>query len=416
MSFDSHVLQALAVELFASTSADRVRSGSGEAAMRALIVRVSNLLLSPKAEWAVIDKEEGDPKSLAVRYVAPLAAIPVIAMVVGLSVLGVEIGGNQHRAPIVQVLASALLFYVLAVAGVFAFASVINWIAPRFGAERNYRQAFKVSAYSITAALVAAVLATVPALGAFALLGATYSLYLLFIGAPKLMHAPERSAVNYSIVATFAAIVMALVVGLATMAAASTSGGLFPYVAALPDLTRGPIAAGPDTAFEVSSQTAPTSAGQLVAGAPAIASGGDLRGATPPRLLGLDRVAVGVERRGLAGARTVEIEAEYRKGKRYITLQIIHSRAIAEAIGFGGPATSEFDRETADGYARRRRVGDAIIVEDWNNISKTGSYGRLVGDNFYVRASGGGGVRRLELRDAVELFGRQTLAQLEAES
>jgi hypothetical protein len=384
--------------------------------MKALIARVSNLLLSPRTEWDVIDKEEAEPKKLALRYVAPLAAIPTIAIVVGLSVLGVEVGGEQHRVPIVEVVASALLFYVLALVGVFAFAFVINWIAPRFGAARNYRQAFKVSAYSITAAMVAAVLAVVPALGVFALLGATYSLYLLFVGAPKVMHAPDKSAVNYSIVTIFAAIAMVLVVGLATMAAASPTGDLFPRLARLPDFAGGEKALEPGAAVEFGAAPLPSSAGQLVAGAPATAAGGDLRGATPLKLAGLDRVTVGVERRGLTGARTVEVEAEYRKGRRYISLQIVLSGAIAEAIGFGGPATSEFDRETADGYARRSRVGDAIVVEDWNNTSKTGSYGRLVEDRFYVKAAGGGGIGPQELRDAVELFGRQTLAQLEAES
>jgi Yip1 domain len=383
--------------------------------MKQLIARVSRLLTSPKTEWDVIDGEAVEPNKLATSYVAPLAAIPAIAIVAGLSIIGVEINGNQFRAPIVEVLASALLFYTLTVGGVFVFAHVINWIAPRFGAERNYRQAFKVSAYSITAAMVAAALAIVPALGVFALLGGSYSLYLLFLGVPKVMHAPDKSAVNYAIVATFSALALGLVVGLATMAAASSSGNLLPQLARLPDFG-GTEKAEPGAAVELGSAPLPASAGKLAAGAPAVASGGDLRGAAPLKLLGLDRVVVGVERSGLPGARTVEIEAEYRKGRRYLSLQLVLSQAVAQEIGFGGPATSEFDRETTDGYARRRRVGDAIVVEDWNNTSGSGSYGRLVEDKFYVKAAGGGGVSPQELRSVVELFGRQTLAQMEAES
>lgn len=384
--------------------------------MKAFIARVSNLLLSPKTEWDAIDKEAAEPRNLALRYVAPLAAIPAIAIVVGLSVIGVEINGNHYRAPIIEVLASALLFYTLTVAGVFVFAHLINWIAPRFGAERSYRQAFKVSAYSTTAAMVAAVLAIVPALGVFALLGASYSLYLLFLGAPKVMHAGEKSAVNYSIVTTFAALMLALAVGLATMAVASPSGNLLPQLARLPDFAVGEPEPPPGAPEALESTPLPPSAGELTAGAPAVATGGDLRGITPLKLAGLDRVAVGVQRSGLPGARTTEVEAEYRKDRRYISLQIILSAAIGEKIGFAGPSTSEFDRETLEGYARRRRVGEAIIVEDWNNTSRTGSYGRLVEDRFYVKASGGGGVSPQELRSAVELFGQQTLAQLEAES
>jgi len=169
----------------------------------------------------------------------------------------------------------------------------------------------------------------------------------------------------------------------------------------LPDFGVGEKAA-PGAAVELGSAPLPQSAGELAAGAPAVATGGDLRGVAPMKLAGLDRVAVSVERSGLTGSRTIQIEAEYRKARRYISLQLVRSEAMAQDIGFGGPSTSEFDRETADGYARRRRVGNAIVVEEWNNTSGSGSYGRLVDDRFYVKASGGGGVSPQELRSTVE--------------
>lgn len=380
-----------------------------------LIARVKNLLLSPGTEWDVIDRETVGPGQLVARYVAPLVAIPAIAIVIGLSVLGVQVGGQMYRAPILEVALSALLFFALSIAGVFVFATVIDLMAPRFGAPRSYRQAFKLSAYSITAAMVAGILTIAPALQILALLGATYSLYLLFVGTPKVMHAPTRSAVNYSIMATISAIVLALLVGLITMLTAAPSGNLFPHLPRIPDLWGAPPPE-PGAALDVAAAPLPASAGQLAAGGGGRVSGGDLRGAMPQQLAGLNRVAVGVERSGLEGQRTVNVEAEYRYGRRQILLQILYSKTIAEKLGFGGPSTSEFDRETADGYSRRRRVGDAIIVEDWDNVSQTGSYGRLVEDRFYVKASGGGGVNADDLRTAVELFGRETLAQFEAES
>jgi hypothetical protein len=384
--------------------------------MFALIARVKNLLLSPGTEWDVIDREVAGPPRIALAYVAPLVAIPTIAIVVGLSVLGVQIGGEWHRAPLLEVSLSALLFFILSIAGVFLFAVVINWLAPRFGAARNYRQAFKVSAYSITAAMVAGILAIAPALQILALLGATYSLYLLFVGAPKVMHAPQGAAINYAIVTTIAAVLMALLVGLATMFAAAPSGNLFPHLPRIPNLWSGTPEPVPGAAVNVERAPLADRAGTLAAGGGGVVTAGDLRGATPQKLAGLARVSVGVERRGLAGQRTIDVEAEYRDGRRHISLQILYSKTIAEALGFGGLGTSEFDRETADGYSRRTRVGDAIIVEDWDNASQTGSYGRLVEDRFYVKASGGGGVSTQDLRAAVELFGKETLAQFEAES
>jgi len=230
-----------------------------------------------------------------------------------------------------------------------------------------------------------------------------------------MMHAPQESAINYSIAVTFSAIVLALVVGLATMTAAAPGGNLFPQLARFQPFSTSasPVTAAPTVARPAGA--IPASAGELTEGGAGAATS-DLRDSVPLKLAGLDRVAVSVERRGLAGARTIDLDAEYRNGQRFLMLQIVYSKSIAATIGFGGPATSEYDRQTADGYSRRQRAGEAIIVEDWDNASRTGSYGRLVEDRFYVRASGGGGVLPADLKQAVELFGRQTLAQFEAES
>lgn len=382
--------------------------------MFTLIARVKNLLLSPRTEWEKIDIEVAEPRWLVLRYVAPLALIPAVATFIGLAVLGVEVQGERYRAPMAAMAASVVLFVLLTTVSVYAFAWVIDVLAPRFGGKRDFRQAFKVSAYSITAAMVAGAVTVVPALGVFALLGATYSLYLLFLGVPKLMQPTPDSATSYAIVATGSAIVLALAVGLAAMFAASTSGGIFPKLAQMPDFGFPGLSgsASDKPALVDSGAAASITPAHRPADAVPITSG-DLKDAAPLKLLTLDRVAVGALSSGLPAARTISLEAEYRRGKRYLVLQMTFSPTIADAIGFGGPATSEFDRETADGYSRRRREGDAIIVEDWNTASESGSFGRLLQDRFYVRAQGGGGLRPADLRRAVESFGQETLVRLE---
>ena len=114
--------------------------------MFALIARVKNLLLTPGTEWEAIAREPAEPVKLVVRYVIPLVLIPTLAIIIGLSVLGVQVGGQQRRAPIIEVGLSAVLFFTLSILAVFVFASVINWLAPRFGAAKNFRQAVKGSA------------------------------------------------------------------------------------------------------------------------------------------------------------------------------------------------------------------------------------------------------------------------------
>ena len=376
--------------------------------MLALLARVKNLLLQPATEWDAIDLEEVEPRRLALRYVAPLAVIPTAAIIVALAVVGVQAGGEWVRAPILGVLLSAFIFFVMTIGGVFTFAAIINWLAPRFGAEKNYRQAFKLSAYSVTAALVAGVLAAAPALQVVALMVSVYSLYLLFVGAPKVMHPAPKSALNFAIVTTFAAIAVALVVGAAAMLALAPNANLFPSLPRLPFVDQ-PQPAQIETTIPADAQARPNAV------QPARPAGSDLRGVAPETMAGMARVAVGVERSGQPGQRTVRLEAEYRDGARSLTVQVTYSPSIAQVIGFGGVSTSEFNRETSDGYSRRRREGDAIVVEDWNTASQAGSYGRLTQERFYVKASGRG-VSADELRAAVDAFDAETLAQFAAES
>jgi hypothetical protein len=380
--------------------------------MANLVARVKNLLLSPNAEWDVIDQETVTPRRLLVAYVIPLAAMPAIATVFGLAVLGVDVAGDRIRAPWLWMLASAALFFAMSIIGVLVFAALLNALAPSFGAERNYGQALKVSGYSITWAMVAGIATAVPALGIVALIGASYSLYLLFLGVPKLMKPPPDSAVNYSIVATACALGLGLFVGLAAMATIGPSAQvLFPQLANIPGMPSQSAAPTP-VATTNAAPALPLPAPMPVASPSGLVSTEALKALAPEKLVGFDRVSLGVEASGRANSQSVSLDAEYRKGKRFIELEITHSPNIAALIGFGGPATSEYDRETAEGYSRRRREGAAIVAEEWNKASGSGSYARLTDDEFYVKASGGG-VAPEDLKEAVESFTPQRLAQLE---
>lgn len=92
-------------------------------------------------------------------------------------------------------------------------AQVLNALAPNFGGQKNEVQAMKVAAYSSTAAWIAGVFQVVPALAWLAILG-LYSLYLLWLGAPRLMRVPQDKAATYTIVTIVAAIVLFFIVNL----------------------------------------------------------------------------------------------------------------------------------------------------------------------------------------------------------
>ena len=185
------------------------------AARTSLVNRVRAILLRPKEEWQVIDKETTDIATLYRRYVMPLAAIGPIANFVGASLIGTNTVLGSSRVPIVNGLVGAIVAYALALASTYVVAMVIDNLAPANGGTRNMVQAFKVSAYSSTAQWITGIFALIPGLSALSILG-IYGLYLLYLGLPLLMKAPVAKATSYTITVIVAVIVVFIVIGIIT--------------------------------------------------------------------------------------------------------------------------------------------------------------------------------------------------------
>ena len=164
--------------------------------------------------------------SLYTSYILPLAAIPAIAGFIGLSIIGFGILGNSIRVPILTGLTSAVVQYVGALVVVYLLALIADALAPNFGGQKNQIQALKVAAYSSTAFWVAGIFLMVPGLRLLGILG-LYSLYLLFLGLPALMKAPEDKALGYTAVVMICALVLFVVVG--TISSRLTGYGAIGY-------------------------------------------------------------------------------------------------------------------------------------------------------------------------------------------
>ena len=173
-----------------------------------LVERAKNLILTPKAEWAVIDNEPHTVQGLYTQYVMILAAIGPVASFIGYSIVGF----GAYRIPIGAGVAYMVLSYVLALAMVYVLALVIDALAPNFGGTKNFMQALKVAAFAPTASWLAGIFGILPALSILAILG-LYSLYLLYLGLPLLMKTPQEKAVPYLVVVIIVALVLAVVIG-----------------------------------------------------------------------------------------------------------------------------------------------------------------------------------------------------------
>lgn len=193
-----------------------------------LIERVKNILLQPKKEWPVIDRESTDTASLYTGYIMPLAAIGPVAGAIGMSMFGIM----GMRLPLGATLVHAVVSYGLALAMVYVMALIINALATTFGGRQNLNQALKVMAYAMTAAWVVGIFSLIPILAMLGLLGALYSLYLLYLGLPVLMKAPPDKALAYTIVVIVCGIVISIVIGWISslMLAGSMPMGAMPQI------------------------------------------------------------------------------------------------------------------------------------------------------------------------------------------
>lgn len=179
-----------------------------------LFERVKGILLNPRAEWSVIEREPGDVAYLFMNYVAILAAIPAVCGFIGGSLIGISLPGlGTVRVPIVTGLMGAVVGYLLTFAMVYIVALLADLLAPTFQGQKNPENALKLVVYSYTPAWLAGVFLLIPSLGFLAILG-LYGLYLLWSGIPPLMKAPQEKSIVYTLAIIVCAIVIGLIVGL----------------------------------------------------------------------------------------------------------------------------------------------------------------------------------------------------------
>jgi hypothetical protein len=176
--------------------------------------RVKNILLQPKSEWPVIEPEHSSTQELYTGYIMPLAAIGPVAMLIGMSLIGVQVPFmGTMRLPFSSLLTQTLLTYGLGLGAVYILSLIINALAPTFGGTSNRMQSLKVAAYGATASWVGGIFHLFPALAVLSFLAGLYTLYLLYLGLPVLMKSPPERSLGYTAAVVIAAIVLFIAIG-----------------------------------------------------------------------------------------------------------------------------------------------------------------------------------------------------------
>ena len=178
-----------------------------------ILKRARDMILNPKLTWQVIKDEGVEVKQLFINYAAPLALIPSVCSLIGMTIVGIRMPAGVVRAPFVPALIGAGLGYVLHLAGLFIGGWLVSRLAKLFGSKADLASAMKVVVYSMTPAWLVGIFSLFPGLGILSLLG-LYGIYLLALGLPVVLETPQNKVIWFTITILVAGIVISFVLSL----------------------------------------------------------------------------------------------------------------------------------------------------------------------------------------------------------
>jgi hypothetical protein len=396
------------------------------------IQRVQDILLKPKETWPSIASEPASVASIYQQWLFILAAIPAVAGFIGMSVLG--FGGFGFRVPLLTGLVQMILSYALSLGMVYLMAHLVDALAPSFGGTKNFMSAFKLMAYSLTAAFVGGIFSLIPALAVLGLVAAAYSIYLLYTGLPELMRNPPEKSAAYTAVVVVAGIVAGIVVGAIT-AAITPSFGMMGHraganvtlntpdgdvtlnTAKLEEMAKRMEEAG-KRAEAAQKSGDPDAAGKALGDMMGAMSGGngqpiaaaELKAFLPESLGELKRVGIEAQSGGAMGINVSTAKAQYTAGEKRIELSIADTGGLAGLAAMAGWANLTVDRETETDVEKVYKQGNRTVREEYRKDGSNSERSVVLANGLVIEAQGRSVAPAL-LKQATEAL---ALTQLEA--
>ena len=360
-----------------------------------LVARVQAILLRPKSEWEIIDREPATTQGLFTGYVCILAAIPAVCALIGGQIFGYGFLFVHVHPTLMDSIVSAVVSYLLALATTFILAFIIDALAPSFDGEKSQIQAMKVAAYAGTAGWVAGIFSLVPALA--------------FIGSPvravRFVPALHRPSARDEVSAREDPRLHDRDDHLrhcaqhrggrgderrrrdrlwgAAMASAKGDSGVVSVNGQSVDIAK--LAAASSAAAASAKAMDPSRNG----GKTVLAVDPEkLKVFIPDQVDGMPRTALTSQSAGANGVSTSNVEAEYAKDGAHITLRVTDLAAMGAFAGLADAIGVQSTRQTAGGYQKVGKVDGRLTTEDWDNSGKSGKYGVLVANRFMVEAQG----------------------------
>jgi hypothetical protein len=199
-----------------------------------LIDRAKAILLNPKEEWEVIEAENAPHAKVLVGYLLPLAAIPAVAKFVTFwwqwrktvqaatdqiqsamssyggysNSMAEQIENIKNNMPFDAAwgIVQAVTTFAIIVGSVYIAAAIINSVAEKNGAEKNFERSFSLAAYSFTPLCVAGLLYLYSPLATLVPIVGLYGVYLLYLGVAPIMKPAADKVKGLFVVALIAAL------------------------------------------------------------------------------------------------------------------------------------------------------------------------------------------------------------------
>ncbi|ESQ93054.1 hypothetical protein ABAC460_02020 [Asticcacaulis sp. AC460] len=355
-----------------------------------LIERVQAILFKPSPTWDVIAPEPASVKSLYLGYILPLAVIGPVAGLLG----SVIFTGGFALLISPLLIVGAIFGLVLNLAIIYIMALIVDALAPSFDGRKSFLQAFKLMAYSMTAAWVAALAGLVPFLGWLAMLaGLAYTFYLFYLGAPKLMAVPAGKSVGYTVVVAVISLVLwfvaagisGAIVTMGTLGAAATYSAAANKAVKVPGVGSVDLGKVEQAANQMAAEASAQANGTTTV---TLADPQALLGLMPANYLGAARSDDSTQSGGMGGVSVAEAEAHYVINGNTVELTVTDLGSVS---GLGALATAvnvNTSSSSAGGYEKVTTSNGQMVSESWNRDTKQGSYTVVRNGRISVEAAG----------------------------
>lgn len=165
--------------------------------------RIWGLYTQPKTEWHTVDRQH-ESLNYCLMHLALIALVPAISAYFSLAHIGLRVGSDGSETILLSsgnALGMALILYVSLIAGAFALAYLIFWMAKTFGASPSFTHSIELAAYAATPLFMSGLALFYPVpifVMLVGLVGVTYSTYLLHSGIPIVMRIPAERGFIYA--------------------------------------------------------------------------------------------------------------------------------------------------------------------------------------------------------------------------